>query len=76
MLASAGLGDEVEVRVQAGQIIIAAPSARRAGWAAAAATCDARVEVVSRSPLDVPGLALELSRDELLAIVREGRRPA
>lgn len=33
-------------------------------------------EVVSRSPLDVPGLALELSRDELLAIVREGRRPA
>jgi len=35
-----------------------------------------RPEVVSRSPLDVPGLALELSRDELLAIVREGRRPA
>ena len=28
------------------------------------------------SPLDVPGLALDLSGDEVVALVRESRRPA
>jgi prevent-host-death family protein len=35
-----------------------------------------RPEVSERSPLDVPGLDLGLSRDEVLDLVREGRRPA
>jgi prevent-host-death family protein len=35
-----------------------------------------RPETTERSPLDVPGLDLGLSRDEVLELVREGRRPA
>lgn len=36
LIAEAGLGEEVELRVEAGQIIIAAPRTTRAGWADAA----------------------------------------
>lgn len=35
-----------------------------------------RPEQRSGSPLDVPGLALELSREEILESIREGRRLA
>ena len=34
-----------------------------------------RPEQSKGSPLDVPGLKLELSRDEIVDLVREGRRP-
>jgi len=37
LLEQAGLVDEVEIRVEAGQVIISALRAARAGWAAAAA---------------------------------------
>ena len=36
MIEQAGLSDEVELRVEAGQIVIAAPRTARAGWAEAA----------------------------------------
>ena len=36
LIAEAGLGEEIELRAEAGQIIIAAPRATRAGWAEAA----------------------------------------
>jgi hypothetical protein len=35
-----------------------------------------RPEIGADSPLDVPGLNLPISRDELLAFIHEGRRPA
>ena len=35
-----------------------------------------RPEPVSRSPLDVPGIELNLSRDEIVELVHDGRRPA
>ncbi|MEQ1761325.1 MAG: type II toxin-antitoxin system Phd/YefM family antitoxin [Vicinamibacterales bacterium] len=35
-----------------------------------------RPERSKGSPLDVPGLTLELSRDEIVELVHEGRRPA
>lgn len=35
-----------------------------------------RPEQRTGSPLDVPSLKLRISRDDLLAAVREGRRPA
>lgn len=34
-----------------------------------------RPEQLTGSPLDVPSLKLQISRDEVLAAVREGRRP-
>ena len=36
MIEQAGLGEEVELRVEAGQIAITAPRVARAGWAEAA----------------------------------------
>ena len=36
LLEQAGLGDEVELTAEAGQIVIAAPRVTRAGWADAA----------------------------------------
>lgn len=36
LIEQAGLAEEVELRAEAGQIIIAAPRAARAGWAEAA----------------------------------------
>ena len=39
LIEEAGLTDEVEIRAQAGAIIITALSAARAGWAEAAAKC-------------------------------------
>jgi antitoxin MazE len=36
MIEEAGLGEDVELRVEAGQIVIAAPRVARAGWAEAA----------------------------------------
>lgn len=36
LLEQAGLGDEVELTAEAGQILIAAPRVARAGWAEAA----------------------------------------
>jgi antitoxin MazE len=36
LLEQAGLGDEVELTAEAGQIVIAAPRVARAGWADAA----------------------------------------
>ena len=36
LIEQAGLGDEVELRAEAGQIVIAAPRTARAGWADAA----------------------------------------
>ncbi len=36
LIEQAGLSDEVELRVEHGQIVIAAPHTTRAGWAAAA----------------------------------------
>ncbi|MGI8843983.1 MAG: AbrB/MazE/SpoVT family DNA-binding domain-containing protein [Gemmatimonadaceae bacterium] len=36
MIEQAGLAEEVELRVEAGQIVIAAPRKPRAGWAEAA----------------------------------------
>lgn len=36
MIEQAGLCEDVELRVEAGQIVIAAPRVARAGWAAAA----------------------------------------
>ena len=35
-----------------------------------------RPEQSKGSPLDVRGLSLELSRDEIVDLVKEGRRPA
>jgi hypothetical protein len=35
-----------------------------------------RPEQAKGSPLDVPGLTLELSRGEIVDLVKEGRRPA
>ncbi len=35
-----------------------------------------RPERSKGSPLDVPGLALEVSREEIVDLVKEGRRPA
>ena len=35
-----------------------------------------RPELSKGSPLDVPGLTLGLSRDEIVDLVKEGRRPA
>jgi len=35
-----------------------------------------RPERTSGSPLDVPGLKLTITRDELVELVHEGRRPA
>lgn len=35
-----------------------------------------RPEPSNGSPLDVPGLKLSVSRDEIVDLVREGRRPA
>jgi len=35
-----------------------------------------RPERTSGSPLDVPGLKLTFTRDELVELVHEGRRPA
>ncbi len=35
-----------------------------------------RPEQSKGSPLDVPGLSLEFSRDEMVDLVKEGRRPA
>lgn len=34
-----------------------------------------RPETPGGSPLDVPGLSLDLDRNELVALVQEGRRP-
>lgn len=34
-----------------------------------------RPEQSTGSPLDVPGLSLDMGRDEILAAIREGRRP-
>ena len=36
MIEEAGLGEDVELRVEGGQIVIAAPRIARAGWAEAA----------------------------------------
>jgi len=36
LIEQAGLGEEVELRAEAGQIVIAAPRTARAGWAEAA----------------------------------------
>lgn len=44
LLEQAGLGDEVELTAEAGQIIIAAPRVARAGWADAAARLHAANE--------------------------------
>lgn len=33
-------------------------------------------EQSSASPLDVPGLGLSMGREEILAAIREGRRPS
>lgn len=35
-----------------------------------------RPEQSKGSPLDVPGLSLEFSREEIVDLVKEGRRPA
>ena len=35
-----------------------------------------RPEQSKESPLDVPGLSLEFSREEIVDLVKEGRRPA
>ena len=32
-------------------------------------------ERTPKSPLDVPGIGLDLGRDEIVELVREGRRP-
>ncbi len=49
LLEQAGLSDEVEIRVQAGALVISAVAAPRAGWAEAAA------EVTPSGLLDAPG---------------------
>ena len=41
MIEQAGLSEEVELRVEAGQIVIAAPRIARAGWAEAAQRANA-----------------------------------
>lgn len=35
-----------------------------------------RPEKATGSPLDVPGLKLDLTRDDIVALVHDGRRPA
>ena len=35
-----------------------------------------RPEKIAKSPLDVPGINLNLSRDEIVELVRAGRREA
>ncbi len=42
MIEQAGLSEEVELRVEAGQIVIAAPRVARSGWAEAAQRAHAR----------------------------------
>lgn len=51
MIEQAGLAEEVELRVEAGQIVIAAPRKARAGWAEAAQ----RAHKAGHDRLDVSG---------------------
>lgn len=56
LLEQAGLVDEVELRAEAGQIVIAAPRVARAGWAEAAERIqdagEDRIGVAHRSSFD------------------------
>ncbi len=59
LIEEAGLVDEVELRVRAGAIVIAAARAPRAGWAEAAA----RATAAGETALD-PGVATRFDEDE------------